>query len=80
MKKDIKNTIKSMSIKELMTKLQELDTERLKLETKCYAAGGSVRIYPKEKQTHPFGNIRRIKKDIARIKTWLHIKLKANPN
>ena len=77
MKGDMKKEIKSMSVKELMKKLSELEAEKMKLETKCFATGGSIRLYPREKQTSVFGNIKRIKKDIARVKTWLHIKLKA---
>lgn len=80
MKKEQKDKLKAMSVKELMKKLQELDTERIRLESWMFKETGTstlVRNYPLEKQLRPIGNIKRIKKDIARIKTWLNIKLKS---
>lgn len=62
----------------LMEKLQELETNRMKLETKMMTKAGSsmsVRNYPTEKYIGKFGNIRLIKKQIACVKTMLHVKM-----
>ena len=83
MKGDMKKEIKSMPVGELMKKLSELQAEKMKLESYMFRNNGSSvtkRNYPIEIQTDPHGNIKRIKKDIARVKTWLHIKLKAQNN
>lgn len=80
MKKEIKEDLKKLSVKDLMSRLRELQAERMKLETKMYRMGGSKRSYPLEgdPQKGGFGNVRRVKKDIARVKTFLTIKMKQN--
>jgi len=80
MKGNVKKELKEMSIQELMSKLRDLQIDKMRLETKCFGLGGSVRLYPKEKTNKPHGNIKRIIKDIARVKTYLNIKMKASPN
>lgn len=78
MKKDMKDHLKSLSVKELQKKLEELNTERTKLETDMMHTNGSsklIRNYPTEKYQGAYGNVREVKKNMARIKTWLNIKL-----
>lgn len=79
MKKDMKDHLRSLPIPELQKRLQELETEKLKLEAHMRHNDGSstlVRNYPKEKREGGYGaNLRRLKKDIARVKTFLNTKL-----
>ena len=51
MKKEQKDELKKMSVKDLQTKLIELHKEKMKLETNMYAKNGTcmtVRNYPTE--------------------------------
>jgi len=79
MKKQEKEELRNLKVKQLMEKLEEKQKERNKLETEMRRGHGSsmaIRNYPSKKQQGPFGNLRKIKKDIARIKTFLNVKLK----
>ncbi len=76
-----KKDLKKLDTNMLQEKLQELETEKMKLETDMYRNNGSsllIRNYPFNKQSKPYGNIKKIKKTIAFIKTILHIKLQQN--
>ena len=75
MKNEMKKNLKQLPVKELMIMLRDLESEEMKLRIKINATG-----YPKEPYGKPFGNINRIKKDKARIKTWLNIKIKQDQN
>lgn len=77
MKKNIKNDLRKMSHSQLMKHLQDLETEKMKAEVWMYTKNGSsmlVRNYPAVHQENNFANLKRIKKDIARVKTFLHLK------
>jgi len=80
MKKEQKDQLKSMSIKELQRKLVELEKDRMNLETYMLSRTGTsskTRNYPiKKGEWGNKGNIKEIKKNIARVKTWLNVKLK----
>jgi len=80
MKKEERDKLKSMNTKQLMEKLEELQKERNKLETYMRKNDGTsvvVRNYPKARGETPYkmGNLREIKKNIARVKTWLNVKM-----
>ena len=77
-KNNLKKELKKMSVQELQQKLQQLESERMKLTTKMFKGTGTsvlTRNYPTEKQATPFGNLRDKNKNIARVKTFLNIKL-----
>lgn len=76
-----KKELKKLSIKELQEKLQELQTEKFKMETDMMRGQGTsvtTRNYPIAKQTKPYGNLKKIKKTIAVVKTFLHVKYGAS--
>jgi len=77
----MKNDYKHMNVKQLTEELNNLQEKRVKLECYCRRNLGSstlVRNYPKKSDPNlkEFGNIKNIKKNIARIKTFLHVKMK----
>lgn len=72
MKKYDKEELNALPVKDLLERLSELQKERMTLRGKTQTVG-----YPASPQTDPFGNIRRIKKDIARIHTFLHARKNA---
>ena len=81
MKKEQKDKLKSMDVKELTKELDKLQMKRIKLESNMRTFNGSsklVRNYPDKPlpQGSKHGNLRNIKKDMARIKTWLNVKMK----
>lgn len=79
MKKEERKQLKSKNIKELQELLREKEKELNKLISITSNKQGSsklVRNYPKEPRTGFKGNIKDTRKDIARIKTFLNIKLK----
>lgn len=81
MKKDRKDKIKKMSVKELQQELKKLEKEEMIFQTYMLTKNGSslkVRNYPvvKEQDGGLAGNIKRIKKEIAVIKTFLTIRMK----
>lgn len=81
MKKTDRDKIKSMPVNELQNRLQQLETERFKLETYMFRNDGSsvlTRNYPSGKTDKPYklGNLRELKKNIARLKTALNIKMR----
>lgn len=74
-KKRFKDDIKKMSTGELHTKLQELESDKIKAENNMRAGTGTsarIRNYPESKNDWP--NLKDIKKNIARIKTILSIR------
>lgn len=74
-----KKDLKKLKVNDLMEKLQEMETERFRLETHMRSSNGSsvhIRNYPSEPQLRPYGNLKKIKKTIAYIKTILNIKMK----
>jgi len=82
-KNEFKREIKGMNVNQLQKILQQLELEKVKLGTEMRLKEGSstlVRNYPKEKQTRRFGNYKNVTKDIARVKTLLHVKLKRGQN
>jgi len=76
-KEEINNKLKGMSVKELQTELVELERQKMDMEIKMTRQGSSMatRNYPTQEQTTPFGNVRNIVKNIARVKTYLNMKL-----
>lgn len=77
-KNNLNKELKSMSIKQLQIKAEELNKERVRLEGMMYQKNGSstlTRNYPAERQTKPWKNLRLLKRDIARVKTFLNMKL-----
>ena len=78
MKTQDKDYLKTLSVRKLREELEEKNKERMKLEVDMYGGGGSVRTYPASQSQGKYGNIKKIKKDIARIKTFLNVKLKQN--
>jgi len=68
-----KKDLKKLSINELQVKLQELHTEKFKMETDMRK--GTKRNYPIARQGRPYGNLKKIKKTIAVVNTFIHVKL-----
>ncbi len=78
-KKETNKALRSMSIKQLQFELVELDKTRMKIEANMRVKQGSSghsRNYPTQAQTSPFGNLKNVRKDIARVKTYLNVKMK----
>lgn len=76
-KNEHKNTLNKMSTKNIQKHLQELQKEKMKLTTQTFEDFGSskqTRNYPNNKDSKFVGNIKRLNKDIARTKTFLHNK------
>ncbi len=72
------NGLKGLSVKELNVKLVELEREKMLLESKARNTEGSsklIRNYPNTPELSPFGNIRKVRKQIAVVKTFLNFKL-----
>jgi len=68
------NELRKLSTEDLKEKLEELKEENLKQEIKMFNKTGSstiIRNYPTAHEENKFGNISKIKKNIARIKTIL---------
>ena len=68
------NELRKLSTEDLKEKLEELKEENLKQEIKMFNKTGSstiIRNYPITHEENKFGNISKIKKNIARIKTIL---------
>lgn len=74
-----KNDMKKLSIKELQQQLIELEGTKMKLELDMRSKNGSsmlVRNYPPAREKKGgYGNVNNLTKDIARIKTFLHVKM-----
>ena len=73
-----KKELHKLKTDELQKRLQTLETEKQKLETWMHNKNGTsmlVRNYPVEPTTNKHQNIKNIKKNIAVIKTILHLRL-----
>jgi len=71
-KKNFLVKIKKMSIKELQAYLKELHKEWMKAEYKVRQGGLARKMYT---QKDPVPNIKNLRKNIARAKTVLYLKL-----
>lgn len=68
------NEFRKLSTEDIKEKLEELKKEKLKQEVKMFNKTGSSKIIrnnPSVHEDNKFGNISKIKKNIARIKTIL---------
>lgn len=68
-----------MSSKDLMAELVKAENERMKIESSMFTKFGTsrnVRNMPVEKGKWGFKNLKEVKRQIARIKTFLSVKLK----
>lgn len=77
MKRKRKEELRALSVKELQKILKDLDKQKRKLEGYMMAKAGSsvvVRNYPSQKQEWTNGNLKQIRKDIARVKTFINEK------
>lgn len=69
-----KRDLKKLDKNNLQEKLLELNKEKTKIELDMYRNNGTsvlTRNYPTVKQIKPYGNLKKIKKTIAFIKTYL---------
>lgn len=72
MKKDFKKEIRRLPIPVLQNRIQEMETERMRLEMEL-RKGTKRTTYPSNKKG-TFGNMKKIRHIIAFLKNTLHLK------
>lgn len=78
-KNEHKKELKRMDVKRLQEHLRDLEKEKMRLTTHAHTKDGSsgqVRNYPVVSGGDFRGNLKRLNKDIARVKTFLLSKMR----